>query len=189
MNPFKQPSRTNHRNDSYVTDRYSKRTENKKENVTSNNTVTNKEANFETNDFPDLFLNSNASHTEPEKLKEEDFYSNILKKEIVKEDTNKDTIPKGWVSLKFNKETRKIEKKYNPSDWALRENIKNKSCHYIMNNIVKKIEQNESLYKRYYDDFNGEGSYDALYRPYLYTEDELVSDSDSETDIDEFLED
>ena len=194
MNPFKLPPKKTFSGEKYFKSK-------KNEPIMLDNNVKtntfNKSVAFKVDDFPDLFLKENESMIQDNKIKnntieEENYYSKILEKQKIKKEENdlNDILPEGWISFKLNKQTRKIESKYNPSKWAIRENAKNKNSNNIMNDIVKTIEKNSFLYRKWYDHMNGEGAYEELYKPnYCFDFDvDLLSDSDSDTDNDYFNE-
>jgi hypothetical protein len=72
-------------------------------------------------------------------------------------------VPPGWVSLQYDKKTKKTivrygEKTHNMIEQETRENFKN-TLHYRMNNAINQINKNREKYIQYYDEIYGEGSY------------------------------
>ena len=185
MNPFKQISRPTFSNEKYLKSK-------KNEPIIFDNNVKvntfNKSVSFKINDFPDLFVNEDIikdKQVKNIKIEEENFYSKILEKQVVKKQENElnDIPPEGWISLKLNKQTRKIESKYTLSKWGMSENAKNKkNNNNIMNDIVNAIEKNTLMYRKWYDHMNGEGAYEELYKPTYCVDLDLMTDSDSDSD-------
>ena len=72
-------------------------------------------------------------------------------------------VPPGWVSLQYDKKTKKTivrygEKTHNMMEQETREKFKN-TLQYRMNNAINQINNNREKYIQYYDEIHGEGSY------------------------------
>ena len=132
--------------------------------------------------FPELILKINDLKTDNNDEKKSDNYKNAINLQVEEsKNINQNKINPGWTQIKIvngkiimtngPKSTYDIKKE--------KETIVKNSPHFIMNKSINLMQKNWDMYRRYYDNLYGEGSYNETFISYP------IYDSDYDTDSDE----
>lgn len=135
--------------------------------------------------FPELILKLNNLNSDNNHEKKSDNYKNAINLQI-EESKNiiQNKINPGWTQIKLvngkiimtkgAKSTYEIKKEKESS-------IKN-SPHFIMNKSITLMQKNWDMYRDYYDNLYGEGSYNETFVSYPIYDSEYDTDSDEDND-------
>ena len=135
--------------------------------------------------FPELILKSNDITQDNNSKKKSDNYKNAINLHVEdSKNTTQNKINRGWIEIKIV--NGKIITTNGPiSTYEIKKekesNIKN-SPHFIMNKSIKLMQKNWNMYRDYYDNLYGEGSYNETYISSPIYGSEYDTDSDEDYD-------
>jgi hypothetical protein len=124
--------------------------------------------NHQDNQFPDLFVATNKSHSN----KGKDYIKAAVTVSIVKSVAKTYEVPPGATQYTFHKATGKTTTIIGKKSISDLERDKLEEQNYIGETIIKELSSNWKRYKKEYDGLHGPNSYDDLYHtepiyPYL----------------------
>jgi len=124
-----------------------------------------KEFTVKENEFPDLTVHKAVTST----LNPSISFLDMMKESMNVEDTIlEEPLDPGWVSIKRNKDTNKIEWKSGSKTESMKrieyKESLNDNLNYSMHKAINTINDNNIWYEDVYDEIYGEGAYSILYR-------------------------